>query len=368
VQDPLAKALLPSLIDLLQATTDIPNLVVDVVAPTSTMPMGGDNAACVVIFCTSISQASSLSNMLDRLLRKTLTGGEVGTPPTQLVGISTLGTERRDKFPYSMQNMLGKLDQRRQIEEVILNTVRQRVVAPPLDYTLIKLGDIKGNDDGKGDFQLLPRDVLDGTTSLETASNVLVQAVAFQPFARNATLCAIGSLDKANMDQDDFWEQTFLRLEGPEIWRSQESIGPIALYDQFVEYIQGWADILATSGKGLTTPVRATPGINSRSGHLVKEQDGVSLLFLPTQTGKNYVSRTEEKKREEVEQPSKPFRPSVGEGGIDVVVEVTKNNQLRVRARRCNYADDAVIKELSEETILKRLKDAVQSWQKEHCN
>jgi hypothetical protein len=41
---------------------------------------------------------------------------------------------------------------------------------------------------------------------------------------------------------------------------------------------------------------------------------------------------------------------------------------LRVRARRCNYADDAVIKELSEETILKRLKEAVQSWQKEHCN
>ena len=332
------------------------------------MPLGGDNAACVVIFCTSISQASSLSNMLDRLLRKTLTGGKVGTPPTQLVAISTVGTERRDKFPYSMQNMLGKLDQRRQIEEVILNTVRQRLVEPPLDYTLIKFGDIQKND-GKGDFQLLPRDSLDGTTSLDTASNVLVQALAFQPFARNATLCATGSLDKATVDQEDFWEQTFLRLEGPEVWRSEESIGPSAMYDQFVEYIQGWADILATAGKGLTTPVRATPGIFSRSRQLVNEQDGVSLLFLPTQTGKNYVSRTEEKERgEEVDPPSKSFRRSVREGGIDVVVEVTKANQLRVRARRCNYADDAVIKELSEETILKRLKEAVQSWQKEHCD
>mgnify|MGYP007008204006 CR=1 FL=1 len=38
-----------------------------------------------------------------------------------------------------MQNMWGQLDQRRQIEEVILNiTVKQQVVAPPLDYTLIK--------------------------------------------------------------------------------------------------------------------------------------------------------------------------------------------------------------------------------------
>jgi hypothetical protein len=363
--------LLPSLIDQLQATTDIPNLVIDVVAPTATMPLGGDNAACVVIFCTSISQASSLSNMLDRLLRKTLTGGQIGTPPTQLVGISTVGTERRDKFPYSLQNMLGKLDQRRQIEEVILNTVRQRSVEPPLDYTLIKFGDIQKDDSNKkGDFQLLPRDVLDGTTSLETASQILVQAVAFQPFARNATMCATGSLDKATMmEQDeDFWEQTFLRLEGPEVWRSQESIGSSAMYGSFVEYIQGWADILATSGKGLTTPVRATPGIDSRSRQLLKEQDGVSLLFLPTQTGKNYVSRTEEKERAEADPSSKPFRRNVREGGVDVVVEVTKDDQLRVRARRCNYADDAVIKELSEETILKRLKEAVQSWQKEHCN
>jgi hypothetical protein len=41
--------------------------------------------------------------------------------------------------------------------------------------------------------------------------------------------------------QDDFWEQTFLRLEGPEVWlRSQESIGPIALYDQIVNRFGIW--------------------------------------------------------------------------------------------------------------------------------
>ena len=47
---------------------------------------------------------------------------------------------------------------------------------------------------------------------------------------------------------------------------------------------------------------------------------------------------------------------------IDVVVEITKSKELRLRARRCNYADDAVIKELSEETILKRLQDAIDIW------
>jgi hypothetical protein len=113
-----------------------------------------------------------------------------------------------------MQNMSGHLDQRRQIEEVIWNTVKQRVVEAPLVYTLINFGDIIQNDDGKGDFHLLAGDVLDGTTSLETASHILLPAIAFQPFARNATLCATatGSLEKATMNNyglDSFCEHTF---------------------------------------------------------------------------------------------------------------------------------------------------------------
>ena len=60
------------------------------------------------------------------------------------------------------------------------------------------------------------------------------------------------------------------------------------------------------------------------------------------------------------------FKRNVREGGIDVVVEITKENKLRIRARRCNYADDAVVKELSEKTILKRLEDAMSVWRQEH--
>jgi hypothetical protein len=89
-----------------------------------------------------------------------------------------------------MQNVWGQLlDQRRQIEDVIWNTVKQRVVEAPLVYTLIKFGDmIQKKNDADGDFQLLAGDVLDGTTSLETASHVLLPAIVFQPFARNATM------------------------------------------------------------------------------------------------------------------------------------------------------------------------------------
>lgn len=93
------------------------------------------------------------------------------------------------------------------------------------------------------------------------------------------------------------------------------------------------------------------------------------MLFLPTRTGKNYLSKDEERDRESQNGGrnggSIPLNTS-REGGVDVVVEITKENELRVRARRCNYADNGVIKELSEQTILKRLQNAMEVWQKEH--
>jgi hypothetical protein len=49
------------------------------------------------------------------------------------------------------------------------------------------------------------------------------------------------------------------------------------------------------------------------------------------------------------------------EGGIDAVVE-SKSVQLCVRAFRCNYTDDDVIKELRKEIKLKCLRDALDIW------
>jgi hypothetical protein len=55
------------------------------------MPLGGNNAACVVVVCTSFSHASSLTGLLDRLLQRTLQqDGSVGQPPTQLVYTSSI--------------------------------------------------------------------------------------------------------------------------------------------------------------------------------------------------------------------------------------------------------------------------------------
>jgi hypothetical protein len=318
----------------------------------------------------------------------------MGTPPTQLVGISTLGTERYDKFPYSMQNMMGgKLQTRRQVEEALVNAVKKRVVEPPLDYTIIKvIGEEKKLTRGTDSrdmkpMTIAPGDVLDDPSSVDAVVETIVQAVAYQPSARNATFSISGGLpftdgDSVNMEaRYDYWQEQFLCLDGPEVWRTVVSMdrhGPLEEgYDQLVEYVKEWGDLVALSGKGLTTPIRSEHGIVNKQvpPRTILKQDGVQLLFLPTATGRNYMSREEEAQREMDRRrgdagstPVQSKRKTVKEGGIEVVVELVqpvgddRSTSLRVRARRCNYSDDAVIKELSEKTILKRLAEALEVW------
>ena len=373
LQDPLAKQLVPAFSEKLQAA--IPTLEeIVILKPTDTIPLGGDNAVCAIVFCTSLSERTAVNRIMDRLLRRTMqAGGALGSPPTQLVGVTSIGTERTDKLPYSLQNLMGgKLDQRRQIEEAIMATVQNRVSSPPLDYTLCKFGDIK---DSKEDFCMMPGDVLDGTTPLDTAANVLLQAVAYQPYARNATLCAVGSLPTASSEEelDVIWDDAFLRLDGPEVerWTTNDLGGP-AQYDRLCEYLNEWANNFALNPRGLTTPIRVEPSkikassLTKRQG--VRERSGVELLFLPTATGKNYLSREEERERESDGRSGKytiSRSRLAKEGGIEVVVEITSEDSLRVRAKRCNYAVGVPLKELSEETILKRLESAIDVWCKE---
>ena len=99
-QDNFAKQLIEPLTKSLQEV--VTDLEVDVFAPTATLPLGGNNAAAVLVFLTSLSDASTVKNGMERLLRRTMLGtGKVAQPPTQLVAISTIGTERTDRMPYS---------------------------------------------------------------------------------------------------------------------------------------------------------------------------------------------------------------------------------------------------------------------------
>ena len=179
VKDPMAKLLVPAFSDRLQKA--IPTIeAISVYKPTDTIPLGGDNAIAAIVFCTSLSDGSAMNKIMDRLLRKTLLpGGAVGAPPTQLVAVTSLGTERTDQLPYSLQNWMGnKLEQRRQVEEAIIATVQNRVISPPLDYTICKFGDLK---DSPTDFVLMPGDVLDGTTPWSRRPKYYCKQLPFNP-------------------------------------------------------------------------------------------------------------------------------------------------------------------------------------------
>lgn len=362
-QDPLAKKLLPLLIERLEEA--LPGLEVSVYKPTATLPIGGDGAQCALLFCTSLSDKSSVYSLTERLLRKTMqAGGSIGRPPTQIVSVSTIGTERTNKMPYTMQNLMGgKLDKRRQIEEAVMNVVRERTAEPALDYTICKVGELKNSV--PGDFAFAAGDVLDGDTQLDTAATILLQAIALQPSARNATLSCVGALPKDTAQE--VLDDAFLRLDGPELVRLDLDANTETSYGPLVEYLREWA-VMLEDAKGLTTPIRAqVPRQPANLPPGIVKAARVQVLFLPTATGRNYLSREEEKYREKRGASAKATqRPiTAKEGGIEIVAEVTAAGDLRVRAKRCNYARDAVIKELSEETILSRFRKCIDVWKKD---
>jgi len=365
-------------------------VIVDTYNPASAIPMGGKNAQCCIVVSTSLSNGqSSAETILGRVLKRTVApgGGGVSTPPTHLIVVSPVGTERIEVFPYSMQNMMGggKLKKAREVEESFIATVKGRFIAdssiPSLDYTILKLGEIVDDQkiaSGKdGTMKIQPGDSLDGKVGVEAAANALLQAVVLQPNARNATLSVVGAMDKNNPVENEIWDDWFLRLDGPELWRSEALvIGDGELerkFEELASYMDQWSDRFknGAKGTGLTTPVSVVPSRFGKENDApgVRRKFGFRLEFKKTNTGAAYKSKAEEKEREKTN-PDASLNTinQKREGGIEILVEeVVKagGSELRVRAKRCNMGDDTGVKEMSEETILSRLGEAVNVWKKE---
>lgn len=373
------------------------SVIIDKYSPSAVIPMGGNNAKCAILVSTSLSNGqASAENILGRVLKKTLVagGGGVTKPPSHFVVVSPVGTERMEQFPYSMQNMMGggKLKKAREVEEVVTSIVKRRFTAdssiPPLDYTILKLGDVvedsKVSSGKDGLIHVKPGDSLDGKVGVEAAAQVLLQAVALRPTARNATLSVVGGMDKNQDVGEDMWEDWFLRLDGPELWRSE----PLAQggvvdveqkFEQLASYVNEWSNRYkdGAKGTGLTTPVTVSPSKFSpddTSSTSIRRKFGVRLEFKQTNTGSAYRSKEEERKMER-DIPGKSSTASKDQlttmrqkkqGGVEILVEevVQKegSHELRVRAKRCNMDDDTVLKEMSETTILKSLEEAVRVW------
>jgi hypothetical protein len=226
---------------------------------------------------------------------------------------------------------------------------------------------------------------------VEAAARALVQAVAFQPSARNATMSLAGGWVPGEELSDRAWDDSFLRLNGPELFRVVGLAGSAASskadldkrHDRLVEFIREWSEMFegGAKGTGLTTPVmlRQSHGDASEAEGTVR-RSGVRILFKQTNTGAAYKSKDEERSLERQQGSDLPAKPTgdgatavqtkrkaTKEGGVEVLVEETLDNDLRVRARRCNMDDGTVVKELSEQVIIKQLEKAVGVWQKDHA-
>jgi len=399
-KDKGAASILSRLTSLLNDAFDS-DISVDTYSPSSNIPIGGKNAQTAIIFASSLNDRSSLESLLGRILKRTapVGGGSVGMPPSHVLIVSALGTERTNKMPYSMQNLFGgKLDKLGEIERGIGAISRSRIAGKqsPLDYTVVKFGDVASDDNkGGGDedtIAIQPGDVLDGEIGPNAAANVLLQAMAYQPYARNATLCTTGSLPlDAEMAMDTAaWNDKFLCLSGPELLRVEAGRGAgdddegvlDSKFEQLRQYVKQWSMNYEgdRKGTGLTTPVLVRKSRRPPSEFDgVVARSGVRILFQTTNTGDRYKSATEERKEENersavggtgAKKPAsankvKPIMVKARkEGGVEVLVEKTTSGNIRIRARRCNMDSKTTVKEMSEEVIVRSLKKAVEAWVK----
>jgi len=171
------------------------------------------------------------------------------------------------------------------------------------------------------------------------AASVILQAMAYQPYARNATLCAEGgaaspAIAPAARDPQQTWNDKFLCLSGPELLRIEA--GSDVDYAELGQYVKLWSGTYdygggggrGTRGRtGLTTPaiVRASRRPPSRIDGVI-EREGVRILFLTTNTGDRYKSATEERADERMRNASggKPSSSSSADATQGTIVRSLK--------------------------------------------
>lgn len=361
--------------------------------PISTIPttaklarIGGGDASTCLILPGAADDSTSMNRLVDRI--RSPTASTVDDPPSHVVYIGSLGTDRTNAFPYSMQNMLGQLDKKLEAETSLKSTVCAEpsigsdVEQEAADYSIIKIGKVvsdskkikadkkKAKDalDGSVSVAMAWGDSLDGDISVNDAANVIYQTVLLQPAARNATFSIStfsGDVTDANQEQ---WDDLFLKLVGPELRRfdipAENDFGELSAF------LEEWAMLFErspASKTGLTTPVTV-----SRSKTL-PNAFGVEIVFKETNTGSAYTTSKEDRKTEKLRNTSgysdssgsaaksgtKVWNPRK-DGGVEILVE--QYPTYRVRARRCNMDGKTVIKEMSESSILKRLEQDLEYY------
>lgn len=264
-----------------------------------------------------------------------------------VVVVSSLGTRRSDLFPFTVMNAFsGVLDKKRDVELGIEELSKEE----GFSCTIIRVGKI-AKKAGMDAVKMQYGDEMTEEVAPVSAAEAVLQSLMLQPAALNTSFSIISTAGKPPTQSD--WDDEFLRLEGPELWREPLGTVSAAACRDWVK--SSWSQKWVKSGSGLTTPVE-----------IRETATGVQLVFVPAKS--SYVSFKEEKKREKAREKgdeddkdkSDKGPPRDMEGGIEISVE--ERPFPRIRAMRCNMAEETVIKETSEKIMMSSLKKDVQGW------
>lgn len=134
-------------------------------------------------------------------------------------------------------------------------------------------------------------------------------------------------------------------------------------FDGLCEYVEKWANLFTTGNIKLTTPVTVVKVSNENSR-------GVRLLFQNTNT--RYQSKSDEKEAADVDPTTSQDdtsrkskkKEATKQGGVEILVDKSTSS-IQVVASRCEIDEDTIIKEMSEETIIHELKQAIEVWKRD---
>ena len=250
-------------------------------------------------------------------------------------------------------------DKQRAAEQEFLLAARK--VGP--GYSILRLGKLKEDSPlppsqgapPSSRAELVAGDGLSGDMPMSTAAAVVVETLR-RDQAVNASfslgaegsgasgggpLRAGGTAPPRAPSDDAHWQDQFLKLTGPEVYRrSLDRLTP----DEAQTWLREWARLFLRPGNKLTTPVSVQD-----------TDDGVLLRFLTVATG--YADFDVEETADEKWAATKPgameSKAGKPDGALLLTAEARPNP--RVRVSRAEMADGVVVKEMSEATVLERL-------------
>lgn len=130
-------------------------------------------------------------------------------------------------------------------------------------------------------------------------------------------------------------------------------------FDSLSIMITSWSKMFSDhKSMGLTTPVDVVKLPTT------VDSAGVQLLFKKGVGGRSAYNDKDDK--DDDDDKKKEKEESIKEGGVQVRIEkLSSGNDLEVIASRCEIEEGTMIKEMSEQTIIDSLRQAMQAWRKE---